>query len=308
VKKTVTFTVPAERAGARLDKLVVEHAALGRRRAAELFAAGQVLVQGRSALKGDAASAGDEVTIVLDADDRAKPEPEAPLDIRLETRDLVIANKPAGQPSAPLRGEPGTLASALLGRYPEMEGIGHSPREPGLLHRLDTQTSGLVIAARSTESFSRLHRALRDGEMTKRYLAVVLAEGLDEAGSIDAPISPDRKNPRRVRVASPAERGVGRNRPRPALTRFRIARHAGQWALLQLEVSRALRHQIRAHLASIGHPIAGDEVYGGAPAAGLVPGRHALHASYVAWAGDETIPGFALEEPLPDDMASLIAG
>jgi 23S rRNA pseudouridine1911/1915/1917 synthase len=306
VSKTLTFTVPAGEAGTRLDKLVVARAEIGRRRASELFADGRVLVGDRPAVKGEAARAGDSVTVLLDVDDRPKPEPDAPLVVRLETSELVVCAKPAGQPSAPLRGEPGTLAGALLGRYPEMAGVGHSPREPGLLHRLDTQTSGLVLAARSAAAFERLHAALGSGQMTKRYLAIVAAAELGDSGVIDAPIAPDRKNPRRVRVGESGERS-GKNRARPALTRYRVARRVGPWALLELDVSRALRHQIRAHLAFIGHPIAGDQVYGG-PAAAELGLRHALHASYIAWAGDDVIGPFAVEEPLPDDMASLIAG
>lgn len=305
--RTLTFTVSTGEAGQRLDKLVVARSELGRRRVAELFARGRVLVGGRRLPKGELAREGDEVVVTFEVDDRPAPEPEARLTVRLETPHLVVVAKPAGQPSAPLRGEAGTLAGALLGHYPEMAGVGHSPREPGLLHRLDTQTSGLVVAARSADTFDRLHAALQQGAMTKRYLAIVGAEGLGEGGTIDAPIAPDRKNPRRVLVADAQAQRTGKNRARPAVTRWKLLKRAGSFALLEVTVSRALRHQIRAHLASIGHPIAGDAIYGGPPAPELGE-RHALHASYIAWAGDETIAGFALEEPMPGDMASLMAG
>jgi len=306
VNKTLTFTVPPEEAGHRLDKLVVARTELGRRRTSELFSDGHVTVAGRPASKGEPARAGDEVTVLLNADERPHPEPELDLDVRLETAHLVVVSKPAGRPSAPLRGEAGTLAGALLGRYPEMAGIGHSPREPGIVHRLDTFTSGLLVAARSADAFTRLHHALQQGALTKRYLAVVAADALtDEAGSIDAPIAPDRKNPKRVLVGEAATVRSGKNRARAAVTRFRLVRRSGPWALLELSVSRALRHQIRAHLAHAGCPIAGDAVYAG-PAAAELGKRHALHASYVAWAGDDTIDGFALEDALPPDMAALI--
>lgn len=304
--RTLTFTVSPSEAGQRLDKLVVARSELGRRRVAELFQQGQVVVGGRRVPKGEPAREGDEIVVSLDVDDRPSPEPDARLAVRLETPHLVVVAKPAGQPSAPLRGESGTLAGALLGRYPEMASVGHSPREPGLLHRLDTQTSGLLVAARSADAFTRLHAALRSGAMTKRYLAIVGAEGLEDSGTIDAPIAPDRKNPKRVLVADATAQRTGKNRARPAVTRWKLLRRAGSFALLEVTVSRALRHQIRAHLASIGHPIAGDAVYGG-PAAPELGERHALHASYIAWAGDDTIEGFALEEPLPGDMASLMA-
>jgi 23S rRNA pseudouridine1911/1915/1917 synthase len=274
---------------------------------AELFLHGHIVVGGRRVPKGEPAREGDEVVVSLDSDDRPPPEPDAPLTVRLETPRLVIVNKPAGQPSAPLRGESGTLAGALLGHYPEMAGIGHSPREPGLLHRLDTQTSGLIVAARSGSAFEHLHAALRQGAMTKRYLAIVGAEGLLESETIDSPIAPDRKNPKRVLVGDAQSHKTGKNRARPAVTRFKVLQRSGPLALIEVTVSRALRHQIRAHLASIGHPIVGDVIYGG-PTATELGERHALHASYIAWAGDDTIAGFALEEPLPGDMASLMAG
>lgn len=305
--RTLTFTVAADQAGLRLDKLVVARTELGRRRVSELFAEGQVTIGGRVAVKGEPARADDEVSVSLPDNDRPRPEPDSPLCVRLETANLVIVAKPAGQASAPLRGESGTLAGALLARFPEMAEVGHSPREPGILHRLDNFTSGLMIAARSKDAFQRLHNALRRGALQKKYLAIVANRGLEPTGVIDGAIAPDRQNPRRVLVGEAASVRRGKNRARAAVTRYRVVRHTDEWALLEVDVSRALRHQIRAHLASIGCPIAGDQVYGGPPHSALGE-RHALHASYVAWAGDETIAAFAVEEPLPDDMASLMAG
>lgn len=306
MKDSLSFVVAASETGERLDKLVVARAKIGRRRAAELFSAGKVTVNGRPGNKGDAARAGDEIGVELAIDDRPKAEPDAPLVVRLETPQIVIAVKPAGQPTAPLRGEPGTLAGALLGRYPEMAELGHSPREPGLLHRLDTQTSGLVIAARRPESWNSLHHALSHGEMTKRYLAIVEGAELSDRGVIDTPLAPDRKNPKRVLTGDHALGRRGKSGARDAISRYRVISRHERWALVEIEVSRAYRHQVRAHLAAIGHPIAGDAVYGG-PEAPELGTRHALHASYVAWAGDEIVTGFAVEEPLPADMGSLIA-
>src|SRR5258706_8379041 len=114
VSKTLSFTVTPEDAGKRLDKLVAERAELGRRRVAEIFASGSVRVGGKRVVKGEPARVGDEVVVELALDDRPKPEANAALEVRLETRDLVVVSKPAGQPSAPLRGEAGTLAGVLL--------------------------------------------------------------------------------------------------------------------------------------------------------------------------------------------------
>jgi 23S rRNA pseudouridine1911/1915/1917 synthase len=256
-----------------------------------------VRVAGRIAKKGERARAGDRISIELAASDAAEPEPDVPLELRLERADLVVVNKPAGQPTAAVRGSTqGTLAGALVARYPEMARIG-SAREPGLVHRLDTQTSGLVVAARTAEAFEALRRQLAAGAIDKRYLAIVESAGLPGEGVIDLPIAP--RDARRV-VAREGMRGS-----RPALTEWRTLRRREPWALIEARASPARRHQVRAHLAAIGHPIANDVLYGGRAVQAL-GARHALHASYVACAGDATLAGFAIEEPLPADLAGLL--
>jgi 23S rRNA pseudouridine1911/1915/1917 synthase len=300
--RRITFNVTEQEAGTRLDRLLVVHAGIGRKRARELFAAGSVRVGARRPSAGEPARAGDEVQCELEAD---VPEPDAslPLAVRFEHPALVIVEKPAGQPSAPLAaGERGTLCNALLAHYPEMAGVGYRPREPGLLHRLDTQTSGLLLCARSPSAFTTLKDALRSGALHKRYLALCEDRGLADSGAIERPIGPDPRRPERVLVhdARPSE-GYARG----ALTRFRVlARQAGL-LLLELTAPHAVRHQIRAHLASAGHPILGDVIYGSGkhPALG---DRHALHASYIAWAGDGTLPSFELDSELPAELGRLL--
>jgi 23S rRNA pseudouridine1911/1915/1917 synthase len=296
-----SFRVAADEAGERLDKLVVKHARdLGRRGVSDLFRRGAVRIEGRAAKKGDRAREGEEVELVPEDAEVIRPEPGAPLDVRLETPDVVVVSKPAGQPTAPVRlGETGTLASALLGRYPELAGVGYRAREPGLLHRLDTQTSGLLVVTRREAVFVHLRDAMTRGLVDKRYLAVVEAAGLPESGVVDAPLAPDPADSRRVAIA----RGPGR--PRAAVTRFRTLRAQGRFALVECEARHAYRHQVRVHLASIGHPIAGDVLYGG-PEAPALGERHALHASYVAWAGDDVVPGFAVDDGLPATFAELV--
>jgi 23S rRNA pseudouridine1911/1915/1917 synthase len=298
----ITFFVTGTEDGERVDKLVAEHAhSGGRRKTAELFERGAVRIGGRVVKKGAVAREGDAITVQLA--EAIRPEPDAPLVVRLETRDLVIADKPAGLPTAPARdGDAGTLAGALLGRYPEMAGVGYRAREPGLLHRLDTETSGLVIAARSPRAFTTLRAALSEGRLHKRYLAIVAADQLPESGVIETPLSPHPGDGRRVAVPPRTAPDVDGTRLR--VTRFRTVQIAGPWALVEVDVSRAYRHQVRVHLAHIGHPIAGDALYGG-PEAELAGERHALHASYVAWAGDDVVAPFAAESPLPADLAAL---
>jgi 23S rRNA pseudouridine1911/1915/1917 synthase len=236
-------------------------------------------------------------------DAAATPDAEAPLSVVLERTDLVVADKPAGQPCAPLRpGETGTLANALVARYPEMAALGFRPSEPGLCHRLDNDTSGLVLAARSAQSFERLIQAIRAGAMQKRYLLICPQRGLPDRGCIDVPLRPHPRDRRRV-VPAETDAAVGAGRGRPARTPFRVlARRAGL-ALVEARVSRALRHQIRAHFASIGHPLVGDRIY---RSDRTELGRHALHASQIRFGGDDQVEPFEVRSALPADLRGLL--
>ncbi len=299
----LAFVVAAGEAGERLDRLVVKRVpGLGRKRARELFAEGQVTVAGRPVRPGAPAVAGTEVSVEREAE-AVVPEPDLPLDVRLELDQVVVVHKPPGQASAPLGpGERGTLANALVARYPSMLGIGHREREPGLLHRLDTHTSGLLVAARTAPAFAALSRALDAERLVKRYLAVV-AGALPDEGTIDWPLAPDPKKRGRVAAYPTPPRGYFHE----ALTRYRVLERHGEKSLVELEVGRAFRHQVRAHLAALGAPLVGDTLYGGTPFPGGGP-RHALHASYVAWAGDATVRSFAVAADLPDDLSELLGG
>lgn len=285
----------------RIDQLVARALGVSRRRAGELCAAGNVRARGRAVDKGERAAIFEELSVFVPESAPVVPEPELPLEVRLERPDLVVVSKPAGIPTVPIApGERGTLAGALLARYPEIAGIGHRPREPGVIHRLDTLTSGLVIVARTRDAFERLVHALRAGEIEKRYLAVVSA-GLPPSGAVDLPLAPDPKSRHRVRVAT-AKSGYRK----AAETRYRVLREGGGYALVELAAHRAFRHQVRAHLAAIGHPIVGDRVYGG-PLDPRLPARHALHASYAAWAGDAT-RSFVVTDPAPPEFLALLRG
>jgi len=305
--------VPANLDGARLDKVIAQLLPeLSRARARRAIDLGAVRVNGRRLPKGGTVVTGDVVRIDIAqvADTPALPTPGAPLHVLLETASVVVVDKPAGQPTAPLRpGETGTLVNALLGRYPELipaDGgvvIGHSAREPGVIHRLDTETSGAVVVARSAAAFETLKAALRDGQLGKRYLLVCASEGLPDEGTIEFPLTNHPKDQRRV-YACIHPRDVMRYEPRPAVTGYRVLQRAGNWALVEASASKALRHQIRAHFAAIEHPLAGDELYGGPVIRAL--GRHALHASHVAWAGGGGVEAFSVDVTLPKEMAALL--
>jgi 23S rRNA pseudouridine1911/1915/1917 synthase len=299
------FRVDAANAGERLDKVVVAVLpGLGRKAARRLFEEGKIKVNGKRPSKGELAREGDEIRIALPSTDGvgAVPDAEAPLVVRLETRAVVVADKPARQPTAPLRpGEKGTLANALVARYPEMAEIGHSPREPGLVHRLDTDTSGLVMAARTAAAFALLSAGLKSGAIKKSYLLVCAAEGLASSGTIEFPLAHHPKDKKRMYPCI-HPRDVVRYQPRPASTEFRVDRVAGTWALVEVRASAAIRHQIRVHFSAIGHPLAGDALYGGPEVEGLT--RHALHANYIAWSGEPTLASFEVSSSLPADLAS----
>jgi 23S rRNA pseudouridine1911/1915/1917 synthase len=305
--------VPESLAGSRLDKAVAQLVPeLSRARVKRAIELGAVRVNGRRVPKGGTVAAGDvlRVDVAQVADGPAVPEPEAPLRVVIETADVIVVDKPPGQPTAPIRpGETGTLVNALLGHYPELVPadeatfIGHSARDPGIVHRLDTETSGAVIVARTAQAFETLKVALKEERLSKSYLLVCAGEALPDEGTIEFPLTNHPKDQRRV-YACVHPRDVMRYEPRPAVTAYKVLKHAGNWALVEARVGKALRHQIRAHFAAIGHPLAGDELYGGNVIRAL--GRHALHASRVAFTGGPGVAAFDVTVPLPKDMAALL--
>jgi 23S rRNA pseudouridine1911/1915/1917 synthase len=307
------LVVPESLDGARLDKAIAQLLPeLSRARVKRAIELGLVRVNGRRLPKGGTVANGDAVRIDVAqvADAPAVAVPDMPLRIVLETDQVVVVDKPANQPTAPLRpGETGTLVNAILGRYPELVPrdretfVGHSAREPGIIHRLDTETSGAVVIARTSGAFQTLKAALKEGRLDKRYLLVCAGEGLPDEGTIEFPLASHPKDQRRVQ-ACVHPRDVSRYEPRPACTRYRVLERHGMWALVEATVGKALRHQIRAHFAAIGHPLAADELYGGPIIRAL--GRHALHAARVTYAGGGGIEPFDVNLPLPRDMATLL--
>lgn len=308
------IAITAAEAGQRLDKLVAHRVpGLGRAGAKRLFAEGRVRVApsdaegapARRAAKGDVAAEGQVVVVEVDeTPPGAVADAEAPLTVVLETDRVLVLDKPAGQPTAPLQpAERGALANALLARYPEVAAFGFSAREPGLCHRLDTDTSGLLLAARDAEAWEALVGALKAGLIDKRYVLVCAADGLPESGTIDIPLAPHPKDRRRV-LACVHPRDVAREKPRPASTSFRVLRELeGGLALVEATAPRALRHQIRAHFAAIDHPLLGDALYGGQGDPRLA--RHALHAARITWSGDRVVPAFTVTSELPADLAAI---
>jgi 23S rRNA pseudouridine1911/1915/1917 synthase len=273
--------------GSRLDRVVCERLGLSRAQAKRLFEAGEVRRNGRRAGKGELVSLGDLVELGSELrDPRALPDAELPLRVVYEDPWFVVIDKGAGVPSHPLRpGELGCAANALVARYPEMEQVGYDSRQPGLVNRLDNDTTGLLWAARGPEAFEAARTLLEQGEVQKRYHALV--EVAVPSQCIDFPLAPSPRHRARVEVNP-----LGR----PAQTDVLGWTRHGTDFCLDVEAHRAYRHQVRAHLAAVGAPIVGDALYGGRPAE-----RHFLHAYALAFRHPFSGEAVALGLPIPSD-------
>ncbi|HZX93296.1 MAG TPA: RluA family pseudouridine synthase [Myxococcales bacterium] len=288
----------------RLDKAVARLFGVSRGRAMEWIAEGRVRIDGRRAPKGAPVPAGARISVQRPPPDQPAPQPELPIRIVHADAHLVVADKPAGMPSHPLKpGETGTAANALVGRFPELAQIGPSPREGGLVHRLDTDTSGLLLAARTAAAHALLRAQFTARTVDKGYLALVAGE-IHAGGEIALPLAHDPRDARKMMAVSDpdyAEEHAARN----AVTRFAPVERRGGFTLLEVEIPTGVMHQIRAHLAFIGHPLAGDELYGGPLPAGL--SRHFLHAARLAFAHPDGSRA-RYESPLPADLSAALAG
>jgi 23S rRNA pseudouridine1911/1915/1917 synthase len=246
----------------RVDKAVGRfYPDAGRRQLAALFDDGAVRINGKRARKGDRVAVGDVVELAREPVSgdalRPAPDPDAPLDVLVERSEIIVVNKPAGMPSQPLRaGELGTVANAIAFRYPECVAIGDDPRDGGLVHRLDIGTSGVLIVARTLDTYHALRDAFGAGLVVKRYIAIT--DGTPAARECDAPLGQRGK-----RVAVDLSEGLA------AYTEIAVDRRSPKHALVNCVAQTGRMHQVRAHLAHVGAPITGDTLYGGAPLPGV---------------------------------------
>ncbi len=230
-----------------------------------------------------------------------------------EDEALFIVDKPAGMPSTSLReGEQGTLAAWLAERNPEQTKIGKDPREAGLVNRLDNETSGIVVAARTTDAHAELRRQFKEDGVRKRYLALVIGEPPDR-GMIDAPIAHHPSKAKKM-VACETESLAKELSARPAHTSFelleRYSMKDARYALLSVTIKTGARHQIRVHLAHIGFPISGDAIYRNPKKRAqdpLAPARHLLHSAKISIVNPLTNKPMTFESPLPPDFQAALS-
>jgi 23S rRNA pseudouridine1911/1915/1917 synthase len=289
------LAVPAEAAGERLDVVLAER--LGSRsRAQRLIAAGCVLVDGDAVSKGHRVRGGERI-VVTEADvvpPIASEHAPAPFGVAWEDEHLIVVDKPAGVVVHPARGHrEGTLAQALAGRIAG----GEEAWRAGIVHRLDRDTSGLLVVAKSDEVHRGLKAELAARRMTREYLALVEGRPPARSGTIEAPIGRDRRVRTRMSTDTDA--------PKPAITHFEIERALPQTTLLRVRLQTGRTHQIRVHLQAIGHPVCGDPDYGSAGMFGLE--RQFLHAARLAFEHPLTGEQIDVSSPLPADLKSALA-
>ncbi len=304
LEETQTYDVQEEQIGQRLDRFLAPLlSSLSRTNIQQLIAEEAVLVKGKASKPGYALRRGDTITIVrstLVLPPTNATAHELPLDILYEDQDLLVLNKAPGMVVHPGPGHSDdTLVNALLARYPELQGVGDDGR-PGIVHRLDKDTSGLIIIARNSRTLTALMEQMQGHTIIKRYLALVEGDVAHDQGSIDAPIGRDTRNRQQMTVTN--------RDSREARTHFRVLQRFTRHTLLLLQLETGRTHQIRVHLKAIGHPVVGDPVYGsGNVPKGFTLNRQFLHAYQLQF--DHPITGklVEIEAPLPKDLQNILA-
>jgi 23S rRNA pseudouridine1911/1915/1917 synthase len=286
--------VPEAAAGERLDRFLASLPEIGSRGLAERVLADGVLVDGRQEAKSHRLSGGEEVE--FEPPVRAAPglaAEEMALRLAYEDEHLVVVDKPAGLVVHPAPGHAqGTLVHGLLAHAV----AGGDAERPGIVHRLDRDTSGLMVVARSEEAHRRLQELIRKRELERHYLALVVGRPRSRRGRIEAPIGRDRRDPMR--------RSLDTDAPREAVTHFEVVELFPRHALLDVKLETGRTHQIRVHLSAIDLPVAGDPVYGRPHELGLE--RQFLHAAQLGFTHPFTGERVDVESPLPADLQTAL--
>ena len=290
----------------RLDHYLVRTGlASSRRVAQELVERGMVRINGRRSKKSEIVGGEDRVEVAA-AECRAAIEPNAglALDVLHEDAVVIVVNKPGGVPCHPIEaGERDTVMNAVVARFPDTATAGEKPLEGGLVHRLDNGTSGALLIARNRGAFEKLRDAIRAGRIARRYEALV-AGSLERKIQIDTPIAHHAKNARKMVAGDPSS-GNPKRAGRAATTLAEPIRRIGEFTLLSVAPKTGSRHQIRVHLASLGHPIVGDTLYGGPASDALARGRFWLHLCEIAF-DSPAVGHVKVSAPIPPDLKKLI--
>ncbi|HEX2095339.1 MAG TPA: RluA family pseudouridine synthase [Longimicrobiaceae bacterium] len=286
-------TVAPEEAGRTVEAILTGPMQLSRRMIQRLTRSRGIQLNRRAAFLARQVRAGDVVAVRVAPEEETGLEPVAmELEVVYEDADVLVVAKPPGllvHPTSP--GQARTLAHGIAHRYRE-QGVRARVRP---VHRIDRDTSGLVLVAKTAFAHQHLDRQLRERTLRREYLALVRGVVEEDGGVVDAPIGRDRRNPN-LRTVHPGGE--------PALTRFRVVERFRAATLLRLELETGRTHQIRVHLAHLGHPVLGDRQYGGTGTEGM--GRQALHASRLRFRQPTTGEEVVCEAPLPPDMATAV--
>lgn len=297
--ETEYWEITPDEAGERIDKYLAEmlEQEASRTQVQAWIKEGFVRVNGKSVKANYRLEAGDGIELSVPEPEPADLVPEnIPLDIVYEDKDVVVVNKPRGLVVHPAPGHPGgTLVNALLYHCRDLSGVGGQKR-PGIVHRIDKDTSGLLMAAKHDLAHQRLSEQLKEHSVVRKYKAVVQGRLPHDHGTIDAPIGRDPRD--RKKFAVNARNG------KPAITHFRVEERFADHTLVELQLETGRTHQIRVHMQYLGHPLEGDPVYGRRRGA-LLDGQ-ALHAAVLGFRHPESGELLVFEAPLPEDMEQLI--
>jgi 23S rRNA pseudouridine1911/1915/1917 synthase len=300
-----TEVIPDALDGERIDRVVSMVTGLSRSESAELVVAGRVTVNGVSSVQRSARlRRGDVVEIdttsVPAEEARIEPDPDVTVVVVHEDDDLLVVDKAPGVVVHPGSGNrTGTLVHGLLARYPELRDVGVDPTRPGIVHRLDKETSGLLVVARRQPAYEALVEMLAARRVERRYLALTWGSFDAPRGVVDAPIGRSSREPTRMVVSA---RGKQARTGYEVVTTFH---DPVEVSLLECRLETGRTHQIRVHLAAIDHPVVGDDRYGGVRQSLDVP-RLFLHAAALAFDHPITKERVEIESPLPNDLRSVL--
>jgi 23S rRNA pseudouridine1911/1915/1917 synthase len=292
--------VVPEGSGGRVDRVASDLSGLSRSRIQRLISDGHLSVAGVTLKARSVVRAGDALELFVPAAEPADIEPEAiPLEVLYEDPDVLVVDKPAGLVVHPSPGHwSGTMVNALLARDTEYGGIAGVAR-PGIVHRLDRDTSGLIMVAKTDVAQASLMAQLKARRVKKTYLALVHGNVEAAAGRIEAPIGRDPRQRTRMAVVPDG---------RPSVTGYRVRERFNGWTLLEVDLVTGRTHQIRVHLAALGHAVAGDPVYGTGTSRRGPDGleRLFLHAWRIVFASPGTGDLVRVEAPLPDALDGVL--